>query len=92
MTSTDTGWKDIGEARKDRTAYLLLLKNPIPNQRADLRIWDGLQFVGRHTGLAEDGFDIGWQFAAPVGCGGFPDEWIAGYQTLPPPPIQGDEQ
>lgn len=76
-------WMPIESAKKDRTPYLICLKNPIPNDREDLRRWDGLQFVARHPGIAEDGFDIGWGFAAPVGHGGFPDEWIAGCMPLP---------
>jgi len=82
-----TGWNsDMGKAPRDRTRVLLLLKNPIPNARPDLRRWDGIPFVGAHIGLASDGFDVGWQFAAPVGQGGFPDEWFAGWRHLPPPP------
>lgn len=85
LDRTGDGWRPIGEARKDRTAYLLKLKNPIPAQgREDLRRWDGISFVGRHPGLADDGFDLGWQFAAPVGQGGFPDEWFEGFRELPP--------
>lgn len=72
----------MATARKDGTSYLLKLVDRIPRDREDLRRFDGLQFVGRHPGLADDGFDIGWQFAAPVGCGGFPDEWLQGFQVL----------
>lgn len=75
-------WKPMEQARKDNTAVLLLLKNPIPSDREDLRRWDGIRFVGRHPGLADDGFDIGWNFAAPVGHGGFPDEWFVGWKPL----------
>lgn len=82
------GWRPIEAAKKDRTSYLLKLKDRIPNERADLRLWDGLQFVGHHHGLAEDGFDIGWSFSAPVGHGGFPDEWFQGYRPLPSPQDQ----
>ena len=79
-------WRKMDSAPKDRTSVLLLLKNPIPKDREDLRRWDGLQFVGRHPGLADDGFDIGWNFAAPVGHGGFPDDWFIGWMPLPEPP------
>ena len=55
-------------------------------ERPDLERWNGLQICLRHTGLCDDGFDIGWGVAAPVGHGGFPDKWIAGWQPLPDPP------
>lgn len=79
-------WLPIETAPKDGTRILAILKNPIPKLREDLRAWDGIPFVARHPGLADNGFDIGWNFAAPVGSGGFPDEWIAGWRPLPPPP------
>lgn len=44
--------------------------------------WRGLEVPLRHPGVAEDGFDVGWNIAAPVGHGGFPDEWIAGWIPL----------
>lgn len=78
------GWRDIATAPKDRTPVLLLLKNSIPaDGRDDLRPYDGLIFVGRHPGVPSDGYDVGWAFAAPVGCTGFPDDWIEGWQPLP---------
>lgn len=81
-------WQPISTAPKDRTSVILRLKNRLVRPgRGDLRDpWEGLTFVGRHPGLADDGFDIGWNFAAPVGHGGFPDEWIAGWRPLPEPP------
>lgn len=45
-------------------------------------VWTTDDYIRR---LADDGFDIGWSFAAPVGHGGFPDEWIVGWMPLPPP-------
>jgi hypothetical protein len=80
-------WQPIETAPKDGTRILVALKNPIPRiGRDDLRLWDGLQFVARHPGLAADGFDVGWNVAAPVGHGGFPDDWMAGWMPLPEPP------
>jgi hypothetical protein len=66
-------------APRDGTPILVRLKDPIPNARDDLRRWDGASFVARNR-------DDLWCFAAPVGQGGFPDEWIAGWRSLPPPP------
>ena len=76
-------------APRDGTRILVVLRNPIPLDRGDLRAWDGVPFVARHPGVPVDGFDIGWNFAAPVGQGGFPDEWIAGWRHLPAPPLSG---
>ena len=81
------GWRDIESAPRDGTRVLLQLKDPIPSNLPWVRIWDGIPFVGQHPGLyPPDDFDIGWQFAAPVGQGGFPDEWLDGWQPLPAPP------
>lgn len=71
-------WQPIETAPRDRTAVLLKLKDPIPRDRDDLRRWDGLIFVGRNYGDVMD-----WGFAAPVGQGGFPDEWFEGWMELP---------
>lgn len=77
------GWRGIAEAKKDGKPILIKLKSPIPRILERDRPWDGLVFVGRHPGLSDDGFDIGWNFAAPVGMGGFPDDWIEGWREIP---------
>lgn len=76
------GWRPMADALKNGEPVLALFKTPIPD-RDDLERWAGLQAVIRHNGLAPDGFDIGWQIAAPVGAGGFPDSWLVGWQPLP---------
>jgi hypothetical protein len=76
------GWRPISEAKKDGRPILIKLKNPVPREWDQARIWDGLIFVARHPGLADSGFDVGWNFAAPVGHGGFPDEWIEGWKEI----------
>lgn len=76
-------WLPIETAPRDGTPVLLLLKNPLPvKNRPDLDRWHGIPFVGRKPALSDYPH---WNFAAPVGQGGFPDEWIAGWQPLPSP-------
>lgn len=86
------GWRPISEAKKDGTVVWAKLRDDIypalmPG-RDDLARWNGVQIPLRHPGLAEDGFDIGWGVAAPVGHGGFPDEWVEGFRPLPAPPSE----
>lgn len=70
-----SSWQPIETAPRDRTPVLLKFKDRIPNEREDLRRWDGIVFVGRNYGDPDD-----WGFAAPVGMGGFPDDWFAGWR------------
>ena len=58
----------------------------IEPERKDLARWNGVQIPIRHPGLCEDGYDTRWSVAAPVGHGGFPDEWFVGWTSLPTPP------
>lgn len=86
------GWQPIETAKKDRTVIWAVLRNDLYPQmhpgRENLERWNGVQVPLRHPGLADDGFDVGWSVAAPVGHGGFPDNWIAGWMPLPTSPIQ----
>jgi hypothetical protein len=52
-------------------------------ERPDLKRWNGVWIVIAHPGLDADGFDPDWHMAAPVGRGGFPDEWFVGWTPLP---------
>ncbi len=80
-------WQPIETAPKDGTPIWVILRDDLDHiGRSDMKPWNGLQLPMLHRGLADDGFDIGWQVAAPVGHGGFPDRWIAGWMPLPPPP------
>lgn len=72
--------RPMSDAPKNRTPVLLQVKASLP--RDDLRRWEGLQFVGHHSGNWDDGFDPGWNMSAPVGHGGFPDEWFDGWRPL----------
>jgi hypothetical protein len=82
-------WKPISEAKKNGTAILAKFYGDIypriEPRRSDLATWNGRYAVIKHNGLADDGFDIGWMVAAPVGCGGLSDEWIEGWMPLPSP-------
>lgn len=83
-------WQPVERAPKDRTVIWAALRSDIfpglcPG-REDLGRWNSLQVPLRHPGVAADGFDVGWDMAAPVGHGGIPDEWIAGWMSLPTPP------
>lgn len=44
--------------------------------------WNGRWVAVSHPGILEDGFDLGWGVAAPVGHGGFPDNWFAGWKPV----------
>lgn len=83
-------WRDIRDAPKDRrTIWAVFHPSIYPGLRPgreDLKEWNGVQICLRHPGLADDGSDFGWNVAAPVGHGGFPDEWIVGWMPLPTPP------
>lgn len=79
------GWRPIITAPKgkDNPPILVRLKDPIVAPGRDVQHWSGRVFVAAHLGVEEDGFDIGWHFAAPVGMGGFPDDWIEGWLPIP---------
>lgn len=89
----DEDWQPIEAAPKDGTRILAKFFDDIyPARRParpDLEPWNGCYVVLRHPGILPDGFDLGWNIAAPVGHGGFPDQWIAGWRPLPSPPEPG---
>ena len=70
-------WRPMETAPRDGTPVLLLGASNVDDHVSWLR---RLQFVGRYTGDFSD-----WSFAAPVGMGGIPDAWLAGWKPLPPP-------
>jgi hypothetical protein len=81
-------WRPICEAIKGGPAIWARLHADLSVRtgRPDLNIWDGVQVPLRHPGTYKDEagrvWDHGWNVAAPVGHGGFPDDWIAGWVPL----------
>ncbi len=76
-------WRPITKDQKNGHAVLLKFKDDIEVPgRPDVKQWNGIIFVGRNK-LCDDGYDMNWNFAAPVGMGGFPDEWLEGWLPLP---------
>lgn len=69
----------INTAPKDGSPVLLKVKSI-----EKLRGLAGIQFVGINRG---NNFD--WSFAAPVGFGGIPDDWLEGWMPLPLSKAQG---
>jgi hypothetical protein len=72
------GWRPIDSAPRDGTSIILALGNVPISSELSLTTQ---MLVGCYR---DDGLD--WRFAAPVGYGGIPDEWIVGWQPLPAPP------
>lgn len=77
--------RPMNEAPKDGTAILARIRDDLDAWRPERAPWReaGIFVVVRHPGLAEDGFDIGWNLAGPFGNGGWTDEWFTGWWPLP---------
>ena len=71
-----TDLQPIVDARRDGTPILIKLKDHIPVE--SMQRWQGLTFVG----CLREPYDFTWRFAAPIGQGGFRDEWIEGWWSL----------
>lgn len=74
MASPVAGWLPMDTAPKDGTPVLLKFNSDL-NENG--RKYENLVFIGRNRGDIMD-----WGFAAPVGVGGFPDEWLEGWKPL----------
>jgi hypothetical protein len=81
-------WRPISEAVKGGPAIWARLRADISARtgRPSLNTWDGVQVPLSHPGTYTDEegrvWDHGWSVAAPVGHGGFPDDWIEGWVPL----------
>lgn len=89
MTTPDQPavWRDISSAPKDGTRIWAVMRMDLDPR---IEAWRGVQIPLRHEGRTSSGYDLGWSVAAPLGFGGIPDRWIAGWMPLPPPPGEGD--
>lgn len=80
--------RPMTEARKDGTSVLGKLRSDLVSFTCQFENWNikgmaGRWVVVRHPGLADDGFDVGWNLAGPFGNGGWPDDWFDGFTPLP---------
>jgi hypothetical protein len=78
--------RPMSEAVKDGSSVLARLRPDLAEYVPE-KCWchdvAGLWVVVRHPGLADDGFDLGWNLAGPFGNGGWPDDWFDGFIPLP---------
>lgn len=68
-------WRPMETAPRDQTPVLLLCGDAADTPLFKLH---GIQFVGKWVSDASL-----WCFAAPVGYGGIPDDWLKGWMPLP---------
>lgn len=78
-------WLPMHDAPRDRVPILAKVRPKLSweKNRPDLQGWDGIQIVVRSSGGQ---LEFEWNMAAPVGHGGFPDEWFVGWKALDLPP------
>lgn len=74
--------ENINDSFKKRSAVIVKFRDDIyPNlkpERKDLEVWNGLVAVMYYAGQYSE-----WCFAAPVGMGGFSDEYFEGWLPIP---------
>ncbi|MCE2580739.1 hypothetical protein LDL36_20270 [Komagataeibacter sp. FNDCR1] len=86
-------WLPIKTAKKNGRPILAKIHDDlfprVRPDRADLKPWNGRVIEVAHPGILDDGLDVGWGMVAPVGHGGFHDDWFAGWMAVP---SVGEEQ
>ncbi|MFT9441072.1 MAG: hypothetical protein ABF593_04835 [Acetobacter papayae] len=75
-------WRPMSEAPKDRTPIIAKTRSDVFPESSNRSGWNGRHAVIQHGGILDDGFDMGWSVAAPVGYGGMPDGWFLGWQPI----------
>jgi len=90
-SSANKEWQPIENAPRDGTIIWVCFRNDLDQngRNMDLKPWNGLQLPLRMRypwGSDYTSVSWGWDIAAPIGRGGFPDRWIAGWIPLPEAP------
>lgn len=81
---THAKMRPMAEAPKDGTSVLVKIKDDLSAYGVEPGDFGNTHaFCGLHAVMRNRGNIMGWSFAAPVGRGGFPDEWLAGWWPLP---------
>ncbi len=76
--------RPMREAPKDGTPVLVKIKDDLSPWGIEPGSFGGTdRFAGLHAVMRSRGDIMEWGFAAPVGRGGFPDEWLDGWWPLP---------
>lgn len=76
--------RPMKDAPKDGTPVLVKIKDDLSSYGVTPGSFGGTHaFCGLSAVMCNHGDIHAWRFAAPVGRGGFPDEWLDGWWPLP---------